>query len=428
MRTKTNSRCKAIKKDGERCTFIAKTAGFCGRHRGLIENKVDPAKKYKLPWEKSNAAVNLPFSIGLYYPWIDIYDKGWMKSAALYWDTIRTIVPKSIREPYSNRTAKEFYDEGVLSPLIVHPEMADIEDLTEDVIRYLDCQQTAELLLSSSRKGFTRIHTDKLPSGIRHIARLHPMKMSYAVREMIEDIGLVSESRDGWMSVDTRFADFYMTLLATRLSNKIGAGLLTPSFRSEKVSLNARTDSSLSGFLRRERDFDYSYREKRMHRIPRDLVQGMLVDVSLDHMALDPRTPVSKIMNFRKTHVDELGRFRSEIASLAAEIPSDIPLQHVRQAVNDVYINKVHPAMTDLQDALRGSRIKFLTSGLMKVSFLSAGSSSFLVGMGLDFPNALLVGSGIALTAMGIMFNVDRRRAINSNPYSFLLSVKRELG
>jgi len=38
------------------------------------------------------------FSKALYYPTIDISDEGWLKTAYLFWDGVRTIVPESIAD------------------------------------------------------------------------------------------------------------------------------------------------------------------------------------------------------------------------------------------------------------------------------------------------------------------------------------------
>ncbi|UCZ56412.1 hypothetical protein LGV61_11870 [Desulfurispirillum indicum] len=38
----------------------------------------------------------MAFTKSLYYPWIDIPDEAWLKTAGLYWDKIQTIVPSSI--------------------------------------------------------------------------------------------------------------------------------------------------------------------------------------------------------------------------------------------------------------------------------------------------------------------------------------------
>ena len=37
---------------------------------------------------------NMMFSRALYYPTIDIKNGRWLKSAALFWDSIETIVPE----------------------------------------------------------------------------------------------------------------------------------------------------------------------------------------------------------------------------------------------------------------------------------------------------------------------------------------------
>lgn len=47
---------------------------------------------------------------------------------------------------------------------------------------------------------------------------------------------------------------------------------------------------------------------------------------------------------------------------------------------------------------------------------------------GLSDPVALLAGAGISLVATGTMYNLDKREALQASPYSYLLSLKRELG
>jgi hypothetical protein len=45
------------------------------------------------------------------------------------------------------------------------------------------------------------------------------------------------------------------------------------------------------------------------------------------------------------------------------------------------------------------------------------------VAAGLAVPTALLAGAGLSLIVSGIMYNVDKREALRSNPYSYLLSI-----
>lgn len=53
------------------------------------------------------------FNIALYYPTIDIQDEGWLKTALLFWDGIRTIVPESLVDmAYENNTTRFLKSEG----------------------------------------------------------------------------------------------------------------------------------------------------------------------------------------------------------------------------------------------------------------------------------------------------------------------------
>lgn len=362
----------------------------------------------------------------LYYPWIDVYNSGWLKTSALFWDKIQTIVPASINSPYENRSAKEFEDAGVLIPLRVDSNMEEIELLSEDVIRYLSSDEAANIMLSTENRRTAYLHPQKLPDSIRRIAYLHPEKMDHEIRYMMEEYGL-SRMRGNWMEVDSEFASFYMTLLATRLSERFGLGLLTDSSSSHRLSSKVKADSEISSVYRNA--YDYEYRAGRRRReAPRQLAEGMMVDLIIEQIGIDPKTPTDKILEFRNSHRNEVGKFRKKIEELTSDVPVKLTMDALRQYVHDKYSNEVAPAISDLKNALTDSRIGWLTKSLMKVSFISAGTSSALVGAGLAVPNALLVGSGLSLIGMGILYNQDKKKALRENPFSYVVSVEKALG
>jgi hypothetical protein len=68
----------------------------------------------------------MSFTHALYYPWIDIRDQGWLKSATLYWERISTIVPVSIENPYQSAEARILQEEGILAPIGVNSERSCI--------------------------------------------------------------------------------------------------------------------------------------------------------------------------------------------------------------------------------------------------------------------------------------------------------------
>jgi len=366
----------------------------------------------------------MAFTKSLYYPWIDIRDESWLKTAALYWDHVQTIVPDAIDNPYSSATAIALQDAEILTPFRVHSDHEDIEELVPDVIRYLKSEEGLQLLSNADRQ-YVYLHPDKMPRSLDRLSRLHPGKMAYMLEDMLHDIGLSRPGRDGFLEVDSKFSEFYMTLLATKISENIGAGLVTSSSLPHNLSLKVKADAAMPSILGR-RDEELSFRRHR-DRVPREVAQGLLVELMMEKITLDPETPIEAIIKYREQYSSELGRFRNKVGELTSSLPDDAPLGAMQQYAQDLYLNEVQPSIEDLKKSLSGNRIKWLTNSWMKIAFISAGSSSMLIGMGLATANALLVGAGISLVGSGILYNVDKQDTIRSNPYSYLLGLENKM-
>lgn len=258
----------------------------------------------------------MAFTKALYYPTIDIKDEGWLKNAMLYWNKIHTIVPSGYRNPYRTRTAREFADAGLLVPLKVQSRMPEIVELTEDVYKYFNTPEGEEVLMSGEGLG---------PNSGYLIDLIHKNKLPVEILE-----GLADDS--DWVSVDERFADFYMTLLATRLSASIGAGLLTFKPTFDRLATVVRIDAPLPTpanhpAISGERNTG-GYRNRTG--TPLTLAQGMLANLIIEQIAIDPDTPVKKILQFRRDHVNELGRFRVKIAELTAPLSENQPRERLQ--------------------------------------------------------------------------------------------------
>ncbi len=369
----------------------------------------------------------MPFTKALYYPWIDIKDEAWLKNAMLYWDKIQTIVPASIEQPYSTRTAREFSDEGLLIPYHVEPNMGQIDELTNDVLKYLESTEGAEVLMLREISRSDRIHPNKLPRDIQELVEIHPEKLPRQIKHTLQD-AFSGTQRHDWISVDSRFANFYMTLLATRLSETIGAGLLTNTTTINKLATAARLDAKLDiPRSRRHTYHDYDdYSEHMRHRDrPLSLAQGTLADLILERIQIDTNTPVKKILKFRNDYADELGRFRTEIAKLTETISNkqlmDAPYQHIE----DIYTNEIGPAYNSLKKGLTSNRITWATKSFIKVAFFSTVSSLPLTLLGLSVPHALLAGAGISLTASAVLYNHEKAEILRQNPFSYVLAVEK---
>ncbi len=371
-------------------------------------------------------------SQALYYPWIDVRDEAWLKTSLLYWDSVRTIVPESIDAPYSTDTGRALKDADFLVPLRVQSGMDEIEELAGDVLTYLESAEGAELLIAGHGGRRRDIHMEKLPYELGRLANIHPEKLPFEIRHLLHDLAANSERGGDWLRVDERFANFYMTLLASRLADRVGARLLTSLAAADRLAVSARFDAQLNGVIpwgmhpRSRRWREYEAFGPR-HRMPRHLAPGMLASLAIERIALAPDTPIDRLIEFREKHRDELAQFRTKVEQLAASVEDDLTVEALRQRVTDLYTGEVAPAVSNLKAALDGRRIKWVGDGLLKVAFLSAGSSTMLAMAGLAVPTALLAGAGISLIATGTMYNVDRRESLRTNPFAYLLSMEREL-
>lgn len=355
----------------------------------------------------------MAFTKALYYPWIDIRDETWLKNAMLYWEKIQTIVPSSIEEPYNTNTAQEFYDEGILEPFYVKSNMKDIDELTGDVLNYLESPEGTQVLFSKEISGTNQIHVDKLPQEINELISIHPDKLPYRIRDKLE-------TSDEWIRVDSRFADFYMTLLATRLSEQIGTGLLTDKIANNNLSTAARLDAKFS-IKENQRN-----RNRMVHdfNLPHTLAQGTLADLIIERIQIAPDTPVNKILEFRSDYASELGRFRLKIDELTHEISNNQQLDALQQQVEDIYLNEIIPEISSLKEGLKDIKIKYTIENFLKASFLS---TSPLALLGISIPYALFAGIGVSLTASGILYNREKASKLRNNPYSYLLTAERQL-
>jgi len=343
-------------------------------------------------------------------------------------ETIQTIVPASMDQPYSRRTELELFDAKVLSPLHVNPRMASIERLAEKVIDYISSPQAERLLRDSGIDEYALLHPEMLTE-LERFAFLHPDKLPFALQHYLERV-VRGKGKGEWLQVDPTFANSYMTLLATELSADTGAGLLTDMPSGDQLSTLARLDSPL-GLANLRMPERHSYRHERHRferRVPGSTAQALLAELTLSRLAISQNTPVSKILRFRDDHKSELGRFRTKIAELTKSVEDDLSVNALQQRISDIYSNGVSPAIDELSDCLNASRIKRGVESFLKTSLLSVGTSSVLMNIGLGILQALLAAAGVSLTASVVLYNLENRQELARNPFSYVLAAQKRFG
>jgi hypothetical protein len=369
----------------------------------------------------------MAFTKALYYPRIEVPNEAWLKTAMLYWDEIKTIVPASMPQPYTGATSRALFDAGVLSPLHVHPRLASVEGLAEKVLEYLGSTEADGVLVEGGLRQSDLIHPEKLPE-LREFVHMHPEKFPDIIEDRLERL---IHGRDGeWVQVDRPFARFYMTMLATKLSESEGIALLTDLPASDRLAVSVRLDGKLGiPHLRLGDPHWYRYGRNwgRERQVPGALATALLADLTLQRIAIHPATSVDSILRFREDHKSELGRFRTKMADLTKSIEGDLPLAALQQKVSDIYSNEVKPAIDELKDSLSSSKVKWALESFLKTSMLSVPSGGALVALGLAIPHALLASAGISLTISAVLYNREKRKELRSNPFSYLLSAESNL-
>lgn len=221
-------KCRAKTKTGKKCKNKARISSqFCSKH-SKVEKSYQPEQ------------LNLLFTNGLYYPFIEIPSEDWLKTALLYWETLSTIVPRSI-QPYRGGNAKFLLDAGVLQPLFVEPDMPELSEIADDAISYLYTDEGKNALVGRV-KNRVAIHKQKMSRQLLDemgpYVHIHKNKFFRGLlRDLPRSFG--RGGKDPWVQVPSAFGFYYMTLLATRLSASRGLALLTDEPTLESLANKA---------------------------------------------------------------------------------------------------------------------------------------------------------------------------------------------
>src|ERR1039458_1548984 len=138
----------------------------------------------------------------LYYPWIDVDDVGWLKTAVLFWDEIFTLVPEGHEVAYRHPAVRAAADAGILRPLPVRASDPAVASADRTLQRSLGIEWAKAL-----RRAPVVESNDPFTSNWRLSERIaiHENKLVSA--------GFITEGRkrDGWIRRSEEVAAMYLT-------------------------------------------------------------------------------------------------------------------------------------------------------------------------------------------------------------------------
>lgn len=347
------------------------------------------------------------FSSALYYPSIDISDESWLKSAVLFWDEINTIVPYSIKNPYNNDSTLYLNSEGILNPITVKPSSRYVRKASREAGNYIFSLEGLQML-NNQESAVVLSPNESMTSF------LHSDKINFYFLYKIQSIMKVEEEEDEFYRFDSRLVDLYMTILANNISEDKSIAVVSNNYTNNRFVNSVRYDINTNNPLT-IRNSDIAIK------------QGLLTNYVIDNLIISDSTSLKDIVDFRKHHKDELARFRSNLSKLVEPI-EDVPsLEALQQRIKTIYNDEFIPAYHDLQKALRSSRIKWFFDNLSKLCVFSVSTTAIPIALGLDIPQAILLGGGISVASSVVAYNAEKEKKLRENPYTYLLRVNKEL-
>ena len=135
--------------------------------------------------------------IALYYPYIDITDPALIKTAALYWDKIQTIVPRSIDNPFNRACSREAYKENFLEERYVDPHDEAVESAGLEFIEDINNEPIQKHLIKRLRPPFSYRNKSTYSGGPlpTHLKKFSPIFMDKISSMLRRELELTSENK-----------------------------------------------------------------------------------------------------------------------------------------------------------------------------------------------------------------------------------------
>lgn len=330
---------------------------------------------------------------GLYYPYINFQDEGWLKTGALYWDSIGRIVGIDI--PLSDSDdVKRLIDAGFVQDR--RPELSTKQEIAKPFSALLASR--GEVLLQ--KFGVDAIAADS------DLVVVFDEKMD---AELLKDLLALKLVRieDRWIEIHRRLGDVYITALAEAMAPRIGARPLaergTDHVAVSGLTLERLTDALLN---------DDGMRPGPQHQDTE--IEEAMATIALRYVVpADPDSiPATEIVSFRNKYQEDRGQFQAEIVKIIKELgyvkemtnPDDI-----RRHLQSEYDKRLAGKVKQLEKAMQ-------TVGWNTVENAMAASWAVPAGLGAVFASLGLAGAvtgaaGVAFAGWSMLRK--RRKAID---------------
>lgn len=353
-----------------------------------------------------NTPVPENYGKALYYPYIHVRDRDWLKLALLYWDGIRRIVPSSVRT-HDFPDVQMAVDEGLVEDTLPADYLlAASERFREAIIPLLDHPfLEPRTMLSEMAQVMDRRGIGPGVAPDREVS-IHVEKMARGLLHQLQDRGLARRTED-WIAVERGVGNLYMMCLASEMSARIRSPLVTdtPEYAScgEYLAYGDPPDpADVTGTS--------------------DLLLRLGINLpSTEHLS---RVPMERILGHHRRFAAERRRFRQAIEEIqrAAATISDT------NALADFLAEKaaeIRVADEAHQKTLEDLHVETVGSALL-ISCPTVLASTAAVVKAVGEAGLAVVGGGIAVSIVNwwATRRRERRERVGGSPWHYLLPLK----
>jgi hypothetical protein len=356
--------------------------------------------------------------VALYYPHIDIADAGLIKTAALYWDKLQTIVPLDPYEVYSDRktsvvtdfyttdASREAKKEGFLKERIVNPADESVQQTGRNFISDLrEIPEIKESLANILRsKQWRHARGDKYSTiYMEKFDPNHLLNLAFELRDVGVQFSPLTDGSNG-IVVPKPFSDMYMSRMASVIAQNDGSVPLANETLWQDAAL--------------ARVIDYS--EERKHN------QSFLAKMSLQTISIASKTPLIEILRFKDIpkHREMLINFRKYIRELARQVATGLDTAEKQRIFEEIIRDKVVPVKEEIQSKLSEGDITF---GLSALDIAQATIMGAIASGGTDWRTGI-AGAGISFAVSFYQSLREDRNIIKEHPLGYLYQAQKKLG
>ena len=366
----------------------------------------------------------MSFGHALYYPYINLTNKNWLKYAFLFWDKISRIVPSSVTPSDSEEIIKINYETGFIENY--SPDEWVISNTFREFSEYLERIINSENFYRYYRRRFPdyseereyerrfpedfSFRRDILESMVKSSGTyLHVQKIDKKLIEKLFHLGLAIPGEKGyedWIKIDNEIGLIYMAYLAKSISKEKGIPAVTDieQFYATSILFEPKL------FRDYKSEFEYKLG---------NLLIGCFLPKDINSV------PFDVLIEIRKKYDTERINFFNMISDLCQKLP-EIDNESALKDVLDHYKKSLIKETMELKKIYKSFKIeaviKFLTISVP--STLNLISSDII-----PIPyKPLGIGAGIIFGLVSAVASVKKeKKQFQKRPLSYLLNVSSEL-